>query len=642
VSRPSPSGPAAPLGSVTVLRAGDDLAARITGHWLTELGARVHGPGTPLPAGPVDLLVGAAADVEASTGRADCVLSFSTPALGADGAPHPAVDERALWLRSGLGTLAVALDDPAVAPPAVPEHSPGSVLAGIAGCVAALAALVGRRSGAPAAGTIDVDKLEVLVALPMQPLAAAQLPEAQSPDAARAVANLAPRSVPAADGELFVGAVEPRQWRTLLEIVGLPELVETIGDAGEGLAEAEEALTKAITGWAATRSAAEAVEECQRRHVPVVAIRRPRDLPGDDHLRERGFFTRDDAGRPAIRLPWLSERRDPTPTGAGRAAVDRAATATPTAPLAGIRVLDLTWAWAGPFATTLLADLGAEVINIEGRPRPSNLRMQPPFAGHPGVDRGGWWSANQRGKLSVGVDLKSADGVRIVEELARISDVAVENFSPGVVDRLGIGPADLHRVNPRLVYASMSAFGQTGPATHYVGYGTQIQAASGAMFTSRPAAGQPWMASIPLADPVSGLAGAVAVLAHLLAAREDGGGAVIDVCELEAMCWPIVEALVGDAAPEQAPEPAPPAARPADVLRDRWLDQRGFWIPDMATAMTRTDVKIAAPMWTLDGERPAVARGAPDLFGDTDEVLSRLLGYTPDRLRQLHDAGAVR
>jgi crotonobetainyl-CoA:carnitine CoA-transferase CaiB-like acyl-CoA transferase len=633
----APSAPA-PLGSVTVLRVGDDLAARVAAHWLAELGARVHGPDAPTPDGPVDLLVGAASDVGATPGRADCVLSFSTPELGADGAPDPARDDRALWLRSGLGSLAIALDDPAVTPPAVPEHSPGSVLAGIAGCVGALAALVARRSGAPAATAVDVDKLEVLAALPMQPLAAAQLAEAP-----RAVANLAPRSIPTADGDVFVGAVEPRQWRTLLEIVGLPELVATIGDAGEGLFAVEEALTAATTRWSATRTAAEVVEECQRRHVPVVAIRRPQDLPGDDHLRERGFFTRGDDGRVSIRLPWLAERpgSTPAPTPARAAARPAAPTATPTTPLAGVRVLDLTWAWAGPFATTLLADLGAEVINIEWQPRPSNLRMQPPFAGHPGPDRGGWWSANQRGKSSIGVDLKSAAGVGIVEDLARISDIAIENFSPGVVRRLGIGPADLRRVNPRLVYASMSAFGQTGPATHYVGYGTQIQAASGAMFTSGPVAGQPWMASIPLADPVSGLAGAVAVLAHLVAAREDGAGAVIDVSELEAMCWSIVEALVGAPAPRHEPDPAP-AALPADVLRDRWLDRRDFWNPDLATAMTGTDVRIAAPMWTLDGERPAVARGAPDLFGDTDEVLSRLLGYPPDRLRQLHDAGAVR
>jgi crotonobetainyl-CoA:carnitine CoA-transferase CaiB-like acyl-CoA transferase len=635
VSRPT----AAPLSTMTVLRVGDDLAARVAGRWLAEMGARVHGPEQPLPddAGAVDLVLGAASDVGRAPGRAECVLSFSTPAIGADGEPGAPDDEQALWLRSGLGGLAVALDDPTAVPPAVPEHSPGSVLAGIAGCVAALATLVGRRSGAPVATAIDVDKLEVLAALPMQPLAAAQLP-----DAPRAVVNLPPRSIATADGELFVGAVEPRQWRTLLEIIGLPELAGTIGDAGEGLPEVEEAMTTAIAGWAATRATAVIVEEFQEQHVPVVAIRRPADLPGDDHLRERGFFTRREDGRPAIRLPWLTTRN--AAATAGPTARPATAGATASAPLAGIRVLDLTWAWAGPFATTLLADLGAEVINIEWQPRPSNLRMQPPFAGGPGSNNGGWWSANQRGKFSVGIDFKSAEGVGIVEDLARISDIAIENFSPGVVRRLGIGPDALHRVNPRLVYASMSAFGQTGPATHYVGYGTQIQAASGAMFTCRPASGQPWMTSIPLADPVSGLAGAVAVLAHLLAAREDGGGVAIDVSELEAMCWSIVESLVDDGTP--APPGADvlplPVAQPADVLRDRWLDLREFWVPDTATAMAGTDVRIAAPMWTLDGERPAVARGAPDLFGDTDEVLSRLLGYTPDRLRQLHDAGAVR
>ena len=95
--------------------------------------------------------------------------------------------------------------------------------------------------------------------------------------------------------------------------------------------------------------------------------------------------------------------------------------------LAGLRVLELGHFVAAPFCTRLLADLGAEVINIEWQPRPSNLRMQPPFAGHPGSNAGGWWSANQRGKHSVGVNFKSADGVAVdPAEVAAEVDVLLD------------------------------------------------------------------------------------------------------------------------------------------------------------------------------------------------------------------------
>src|SRR5262249_18012050 len=145
----------------------------------------------------------------------------------------------------------------------------------------------------------------------------------------------------------------------------------------------------------------------------------------------------------------------------------------------GFRVLDLTWAWAGPFATTLLAELGAEVVNLEWTPRPSNLRVQQPLAEGFGFDGSAWWSATQRGKSSVGINFKHADGRQLVADLARHCDAVIDNFAPGVVDRLGIGFDDLVGANPNLAYVSMSAFGASGPSSHYVGYGTHLYASAG-------------------------------------------------------------------------------------------------------------------------------------------------------------------
>ena len=223
-------------------------------------------------------------------------------------------------------------------------------------------------------------------------------------------------------------------------------------------------------------------------------------------------------------------------------------------PLSGLRVLDLTWAWAGPFATTLLADLGAEVINVEREPTRSNLRRNPPYReGREGsANVSGWWSANQRGKISLGVDMKTPEGVQVIRDLAARADVVVENFSPGVVDRLGVGYDDLLAVNPRLVYVSMSAYGATGPQAHFIGYGTHVYAASGAGFaTSRDGEtiSQMW---IPYPDPVSGLAGAYAIAAYACGARRSGRPAYVDLSEIESMCCIALEPLLAVGAPAPA------------------------------------------------------------------------------------------
>ena len=144
--------------------------------------------------------------------------------------------------------------------------------------------------------------------------------------------------------------------------------------------------------------------------------------------------------------------------------------------------------------------------------------------------------------------------MQVIRDLAARADVVVENFSPGVVDRLGVGYDDLLAVNPRLVYVSMSAYGATGPQAHFIGYGTHMYAASGAGFaTSRDGEtiSQMW---IPLPDPISGLAGAYAIAAYAGGARRSGRPAYVDLSELESMCCIALEPMLAAGSPEP---PAP-------------------------------------------------------------------------------------
>lgn len=582
-----------PLAGVGVAELDAEPATRAAAWWLRELGASSGG----------DVALGSA---PARGGPAGAVVVEV-------GGP-PGTDDWELWGRAGLAALTRYVDS---GEPAFPAGRQSSVLAGTAAAIGALAALWARAAGGAAPARLALDRLEVAALMPMQPLAAAQL----EPDAPPLISFYPGGVLATRGGPVYARPVEPEQWRRLLaRVPGLEDVAERLaaGDAAV-LAERREAIDAALAGWLATQEREPLVAELQADHVPFVAVLRPDELPDDPHLAARGFFA---DGAPGV--PWLARLGPP---GEARAWARPAG----TGPLAGLRVLDLSWAWAGPFATTLLADLGADVVNVEWQPRLSNLRCQRPFAREPGPpNSSGWWSANQRGKRSVGINFKDADGVRLVHELAAVSDVVLENFSPGVVDRLGIGFDDLVAVNPRLVYVSMSAFGKAGPHAHFVGYGTQILAASGGGF----AAGALSQMEIPYPDPVSGFAGALGALAYAVGAARDGRPAFLDLSELECMC--ALLAAAGD-------EPARPAQvrRPAEVLDDPWLAERGYFVPDEAAELRGSGVRIGGPLFAVDGVRLPARAGAPTLFAHTREVLAGALGRDDARIDALYRSGSV-
>ncbi len=199
-------------------------------------------------------------------------------------------------------------------------------------------------------------------------------------------------------------------------------------------------------------------------------------------------------------------------------------------PLADIRVLDASRVLAGPFCGQLLGDLGAEVIKIERPGVGDETRgWGPPFAGA----QSAYFLSCNRNKKSVTLDLAQAEGLQIFYELAKRSDVLLENFRAASADKLGVSPAKLHAQNPRLIICSISGFGRTGPWSDLPGYDFAIQALSGLMSITGPVAGPPSKVGVAVTDVLTGLYASSAILACLHAREKSGHGYAIDLALLD-------------------------------------------------------------------------------------------------------------
>lgn len=223
-------------------------------------------------------------------------------------------------------------------------------------------------------------------------------------------------------------------------------------------------------------------------------------------------------------------------------------------PLAGIRVLDLTNVLAGPYCCYQLALMGADVIKVE-RPDGGDLARQ--LGASVPLNRarmGASFLAQNGAKRSLTLDLKHPDGRAILEELVAGADVLVENFRPGVMDKLGLGYAHLCERNPRLVYCAISGFGQTGPLARNPAYDQIIQGLSGIMSVTGDDESAPLRVGFPVSDTVGGMTAAFAVAAALVGRGAQGRGGFIDVSMLEAslsvMAWSVSNFLIAGQVPQ--------------------------------------------------------------------------------------------
>jgi len=211
-------------------------------------------------------------------------------------------------------------------------------------------------------------------------------------------------------------------------------------------------------------------------------------------------------------------------------------TDTPAGPLAGLRVLEFGQIAAGPFAGSLLADLGADVVKVEKPDGGDDMRRWPPLsAGPAGAPYSENFASVNRNKRSLAADLKDAAHVARLKKLCAKADAIIENFRPGVLDRLGLGYRALSAISPKLVYCSINGYGHTGPYAAKGAFDATVQGMSGVMSVTGEPGGPPVKCGVPLGDFGAGLYAAFCITAALLKARETGRGAFIDCSMLAGL-----------------------------------------------------------------------------------------------------------
>lgn len=374
---------------------------------------------------------------------------------------------------------------------------------------------------------------------------------------------------PCADG--FVGvAAMARQTPAVYNCIGHPEL---IGDPAFAnlLANPEmNAVVEMFIGeWAAERTAAEIFELARIHRAPFSLIATPRDLLDLASLNEQGFWQELD--HPALgrlqypgmafaidgdharlrRAPLLGEHtaevlaeRSPVPALAGGAA-----SPAPVPPLLdGVRVLDLSQVWAGPYAARFLADMGADVIHIEGPSFPDAVR---------GVGRGDdprsfnkapYFNEYNRNKRGIALELKDPRGLEAFRRMVATADVVMENWSVGIAEGLDIGYDDLRDINPRIVFLQMPAYGKTGPDSGRVGFGPAIEQMGGLVALQGYEGGPPHKSGLSYGDPNAGILAAGAVALALLRRERTGEGSHVVLHQRDNIIGMVGEFILAESA----------------------------------------------------------------------------------------------
>jgi crotonobetainyl-CoA:carnitine CoA-transferase CaiB-like acyl-CoA transferase len=204
-----------------------------------------------------------------------------------------------------------------------------------------------------------------------------------------------------------------------------------------------------------------------------------------------------------------------------------------TTPLAGIKVVELARILAGPWAGQTLADLGADVIKVEAPEGDDTRRWGPPFIEREGEKSAAYFHATNRGKRGVVADFRTPEGQAIVHRLIADADVVIENFKLGGLAKYHLDYASLHAINPRLIYCSITGFGQTGPYAHRAGYDFIIQGMAGLMSVTGEPEGQPQKVGVAVTDIFTGVYAATAILAALVQRGRTGQGQHIDMALMD-------------------------------------------------------------------------------------------------------------
>ena len=390
------------------------------------------------------------------------------------------------------------------------------------------------------------------------------------------------------DGPLFLVCVEQDQWERLVGLMGHPEWASLeVFSTMLGRAQNQDILHNFVQEWLAGQSAFEIYQEMQKHRICAAPVMGLGQMSESEHLNAREFFTevehsgagrlrhlgcavRTPEGRLEVRrgAPMLGEHDDEV-LGRAPARVPATATEDTRLPLDGVRVADLSWAWAGPFCAMNLAHLGADVIRFESEARPDLYRRLPihPKGVEPTLNTSGMFNQWNQGKKSVSLNLAEPRAILLLRDFIETCDVVVENFATGVMDRLGLGYEALAERNPRIILASISGYGQSGPYRDYMGYGPAIPPLTGLSAATGFVGGGPLEVGVSMPDPNAGISAAFEICAALEKRRLHGRGCHLDISLWEATAVFSVEAWMAYAMNGEEP------VRQGN--RDPWMSPHG-------------------------------------------------------------------
>lgn len=393
------------------------------------------------------------------------------------------------------------------------------------------------------------------------------------------------------NSHIFLVVIEQDQWERLVTLMGNPDWadLEVFADkASRG--DNADMVNMFVEEFTSEWDTNELFHTGQKRRICFAPVAGFEQLRSNEHAQARGFFVPVDhpvagtieyfcptvltkSGRAAYKrpAPLLGEHtQEVLEQASDHIETTLTASGEPRLPLTGVRVVDLSWVWAGPFCAMNLAFLGAEVIRVESEARPDLYRRgkSVPPGMEPGLNRSGMFNQWNQSKSSVAVDLSKPEGKEITKALIAEADVVVQNFATGVLERLGLGYEVLKELNPGIILASISGFGQTGPYSNYLAYGPAFAALSGlsAMSGFRGSVGGEEL-GVSVPDPTAGVTTALAIVSALEKREQTGAGEHLDIG-----LWECTQALTAEGWMEYAfnrrqPEP--------NGNRDRWMAPHG-------------------------------------------------------------------
>ena len=456
---------------------------------------------------------------------------------------------------------------PVEGPPLLAHDGQSGLLSGLAAFIPSAAAYLARGDGGR---RVSVDQHEALALIVELDISYALQGAARPRSGVNRFGRHYPASIyRAKDGWIGISSVTPAQWRGLCAVLGVPEMARDprYATSADRLSRGDE-LDALLEPLFAQKDAAEWFAIGMENRLPLVVVPKMDQLLAQQVHRERGAFVPVEIGGARFEAPILPQRLDDeAPRRGGRAprlgeGAEGWAAASPRRtdvaaaprraapdqlPLAGVRIVDLTMGWAGPFAARHLADLGADIVKIESRGYYDWYRgtdESEAFRESLGYEKNLTFNLMNRNKRGITLDLTSDEGKAILKDLVATADGVIENYSAEVLPKLGLDYPVLSAVRPELVMVSMAAFGAGNDWSRTRAYGGTLEQASGLPVVSGHEHWPPTMTTYAHGDPVGGYNGAAALLLGLIRQRRTGKGGWINLSQIEGMLSLVAPSII--------------------------------------------------------------------------------------------------